>query len=57
MTLQRMEEKGFLTSRQEAISPDPNVGIPRRLYTVTGLGQRVLDAREMVGSYLLGDAP
>lgn len=57
VTLQRMEEKGFLTSRQEAISPDPNVGIPRRLYTVTGLGQRVLDAREMVGSYLLGDAP
>jgi DNA-binding PadR family transcriptional regulator len=41
VTLDRMEEKGLVSSRQEP--PGPNVrGIPRRLYKVTGLGERAL---------------
>lgn len=40
-TLQRMEDKGFVTSRQED-KPDDVSGIPRRLYEITGAGQRVL---------------
>jgi DNA-binding PadR family transcriptional regulator len=37
VTLQRMEEKGLIDSRQEPRQM-PEVGIPRRLYSVTGLG-------------------
>jgi PadR family transcriptional regulator, regulatory protein PadR len=37
VTLQRMEEKRLVRSRQEA-RPKPEVGIPRRVYCVTGLG-------------------
>jgi DNA-binding PadR family transcriptional regulator len=44
-TLQRMEDKGFVTSRQEE-KPDNVSGIPRRLYVITGTGQRVLQAYE-----------
>ena len=41
VTLSRMEDKGFVTSRQE--ERDPHVpGIPRRLYRITGVGQKVL---------------
>ena len=43
VSLQRMEEKGLITSRTEA-RPEGEVGIPRRLYKITGHGQRVLDA-------------
>src|SRR4051812_636901 len=50
VTLQRMEEKGFVTSRLEAAT-DERVG-PRRRYRATGLGQKVLAARAMVGRYL-----
>jgi DNA-binding PadR family transcriptional regulator len=45
VTLDRMQDKGFVTSRQEARSHGA-VGIPRRLYQVTGLGQRVAQAYE-----------
>lgn len=38
VTLQRMEEKKLIQSRQEA-RPKPEAGIPRRVYTVTGIGQ------------------
>lgn len=45
VTLGRMEEKGFVTSEQEAVTPD-HIGIPRRLYKITGLGERSLAAVE-----------
>jgi DNA-binding PadR family transcriptional regulator len=40
VTLGRMEEKGYLTSRLEA-GPPPGGGLPRRLYRPTALGLRV----------------
>lgn len=40
VTLGRMEDKGYVESREDA--PQPNVpGLPRRLYKATGYGQRV----------------
>lgn len=39
VTLQRMEEKGLIESRQEA-RPESEIGIARRLYRPTGLGAR-----------------
>lgn len=45
VTLQRMADKGFVESREEA-RPAPEIGIPRRLYKATGLGQRVHAAYE-----------
>jgi PadR family transcriptional regulator len=45
VTLGRMEEKGYISSRQEEVHPGMR-GIPRRLYRPTGLGQRVLAAWE-----------
>ncbi|HET9360087.1 MAG TPA: PadR family transcriptional regulator [Vicinamibacterales bacterium] len=41
VTLGRMEEKGYLTSEQEAL-PSGAIGLPRRIYHPTALGQRVL---------------
>lgn len=43
VTLSRMEEKGFLTSRQEN-EDRTRPGIPRRLYRPTGYGMRVYSA-------------
>ena len=41
VTLQRMEEKGLVESwREERVAPE--IGIPRRLYRATGLGERSL---------------
>jgi PadR family transcriptional regulator, regulatory protein PadR len=45
-TLQRMEDKGFIASRQED-KPDDVSGIPRRLYEITGVGQRALDSYQL----------
>lgn len=42
VTLNRMTEKGLVTSRQEKNPADP--GMARRLYEITGHGQRVLNA-------------
>lgn len=43
VTLGRMEQKGYVTSRQE--DPPANTGgLPRRLYAPTALGHRVLRA-------------
>lgn len=44
VTLDRMEDKGFIESRREADAGD---GPVRRVYLPTGLGQRVLAAREV----------
>jgi DNA-binding PadR family transcriptional regulator len=48
VTLERMEDKGYITSRQEERAPDA-IGLPRRLYKLTGLGERVLHAWEAYG--------
>jgi len=46
VTLGRMQEKGYLESRQEPL-PAGAIGLPRRLYRPSGLGRRVLDAWTM----------
>lgn len=46
VTLGRMEEKGYLESRQEDPVPSA-IGLPRRLYRPTPLGLRVRDAWEL----------
>jgi DNA-binding PadR family transcriptional regulator len=43
VTLGRMEEKGYVTSTLEA-APAGAGGLPRRLYTATALGRRMLAA-------------
>ena len=43
VTLGRMEEKGYITSRLEDPPPDAG-GLPRRVYEPTALGRRVLAA-------------
>ena len=43
VTLGRMEEKGFITSRLESPAPDEG-GLPRRVYEPTAFGRRVLSA-------------
>ena len=41
VTLQRMEEKGYIVSRLEDAAAEVG-GLPRRLYRPTALGRRVL---------------
>jgi PadR family transcriptional regulator PadR len=41
VTLGRMEEKGYISSRLEDPPPEAG-GLPRRLYQPTSLGRRVL---------------
>ena len=43
VTLGRMQEKGYLESRQEAL-PAGAIGLPRRLYQPTGFALRALAA-------------
>lgn len=43
LTLGRMEEKGYITSRLEE-PPSKAGGLPRRVYQPTALGRRVLKA-------------
>jgi DNA-binding PadR family transcriptional regulator len=45
VTLARMQEKGYVDSKQEEQAPGAT-GLPRRLYRVTGEGLRVLKAWE-----------
>ncbi len=40
VTLQRMGDKGYIESREEQ-RIQPEIGIPRRKYSATGLGERV----------------
>ena len=51
VTLQRMSKKGLVESREEA-RPAPEIGIARRVYTVSGFGMRVLRAYAMAESSL-----
>jgi DNA-binding PadR family transcriptional regulator len=43
VTLGRMERKGFITSEQETPRPGA-IGLPRRIYRPTPLGERALRA-------------
>jgi DNA-binding PadR family transcriptional regulator len=43
VTLGRLENKGLIRSEQEPAHPGA-IGLPRRIYQVTGLGERVLRA-------------
>ena len=43
VTLGRMQEKGYLESRQEPL-PEGAIGLPRRLSRPTGLAMRILAA-------------
>ena len=47
VTLGRMERKGFVASRQE-VRPPGAIGLPRRLYTATAYGLKVLEAYELL---------
>jgi DNA-binding PadR family transcriptional regulator len=47
VTLGRMEAKGFVTSEQEAM-PEGAIGLPRRLYRPTPLGERIRRAWDHV---------
>jgi DNA-binding PadR family transcriptional regulator len=46
VTLGRMEQKGFVTSRLE--SKRPGEGPPRRLYRITALGERARQAAALM---------
>lgn len=52
VTLQRMEEKGYITSRLEDAPPRAG-GLPRRVYEATPLGRRVLTAWTEAGQTLM----
>ena len=54
--LQRMEEKGFVASEEEA-EADERIGLKRRRYEPTGLGKRVLAARNLYRLQLSGLLP
>jgi DNA-binding PadR family transcriptional regulator len=47
VTLARMEQKGYVGSRQEATG-SVAIGLPRRMYRVTPLGLRVREAWAVV---------
>lgn len=53
VTLGRMEEKDFVTSRADPSSVG-QPGMPRRLYRATALGQAALEAREALAAVLAG---
>jgi DNA-binding PadR family transcriptional regulator len=50
--LSRMEEKGFVASRQQFEATAS--GLPKRIYTLTGLGQRAIAAISIQKSTLMG---
>ena len=52
VTLGRMEEKGYISSRLDDAPPDMG-GMPRRLYQATPLGRRVLAAWTSTATHLL----
>ena len=54
VTLGRMEDKGFVESRQEEQAPEA-VGLPRRLYKPTARGAAVLKAWERAALSLLAE--
>ena len=55
VTLGRMETKGFVRSEQEAMPPGA-IGLPRRLYYPTPLGERVVRAWSVMARELVEGA-
>jgi len=51
VTLSRMEDKGYITSVQEAKGPR-SIGMPRRLYRLTALGRSAREAWVVVSKKL-----
>ena len=51
VTLGRMEDKGYITSRPEAAPADAG-GLPRRLYEPSALGRRVQAAWAAAAAHL-----
>jgi PadR family transcriptional regulator PadR len=51
VTLGRMEDKGFITSREEAPPADEG-GLPRRVYRATALGRHVHEAWTMAAAHM-----
>jgi DNA-binding PadR family transcriptional regulator len=56
VTLARMEAKGYLESEQELPQPGA-IGLPRRIYRSTGLGERVLRAWTAMARELALEGP
>jgi PadR family transcriptional regulator, regulatory protein PadR len=56
VTLGRMQEKGYLESRQEALPPG-GIGLPRRLYHPTGYARQVLSAWRVAEQMMAGATP
>jgi PadR family transcriptional regulator PadR len=52
VTLGRMEEKGYITSRLEGAPPEAG-GLPRRIYKATALGRQVLEAWSQPTKFLI----
>ena len=51
VTLQRMGEKGYVESREEA-RVEPEIGIPRRKFKPSGLGEKIFKAQQLALRYL-----
>ena len=51
VTLQRMAEKGYVESREEA-RVEPEIGIPRRKFKPSGLGEKIFKAQQLALRYL-----
>lgn len=45
VTLERMSDKGYVRSREAERAPHES-GLPRRIYSISGLGRRALAASE-----------
>lgn len=45
VTLERMTDKGYVRSREAERAPHES-GLPRRIYSISGLGQRALAAAQ-----------
>lgn len=52
--LNRMEDKGYVTSRQ--VKDETASGTPKRVYSITGLGQRALAATRQAHAAMAGMA-
>lgn len=52
--MNRMEEKGYVTSRQ--VREENASGLPKRTYSITGLGQRALAATRQAHATIVGIA-
>lgn len=51
VTLGRMQEKGYVKSRQE--KEETEAGLPRRIYQITGLGLQVMQASEAAHAIMM----